>query len=98
MIRVQADNFSNPFDFNKSVKLELGSTAKLRTLTHYLEIMTELYNELLPLDDGGLKQKVMEARDPLTKWAAETLQNEKNLALELFLERAMERRYSRQPL
>src|SRR5947208_10368902 len=32
MIRVQADNTSSPFDFNKSVKLELGSTAKLRAL------------------------------------------------------------------
>ena len=97
MIRVQADNFSSPFDFNKSVKLELGSTAKLRTLTHYLEIMSELHKELLPLDEEGLKQKAMEARDPLTKWAAETLQKEKNIALELFLERAMERRYSASP-
>jgi len=97
LIRIQADNFSNPFDFNKSVKLELGSTAKLRTLTHYLEIMTELHSELAPLDDEGLKQKAVEARDPLTKWSVETLQKEKNIALEPFLQRAMERRYSASP-
>jgi membrane peptidoglycan carboxypeptidase len=97
MIRIQADNFSSPFDFNKSVKLELGSTAKLRTLTHYLEIMAELHQELLPLDDEALKQKALEARDPLTKWSIETLQKEKNITLELFLRRAMERRYSASP-
>ena len=46
MVRVQADNLATPFDFNKSVKLELGSTAKLRTLTHYLELIAELHKEL----------------------------------------------------
>jgi membrane peptidoglycan carboxypeptidase len=35
LVRVQADNLAGPLDFNRSVKLELGSTAKLRTLTHY---------------------------------------------------------------
>ena len=97
LIRIQADNFSSPFDFNKSVKLELGSTAKLRTLTHYLEIMAELYKELTPLDDEALKQKILEARDPLTKWSIETLQKENHIALEPFLQRAMERRYSASP-
>ena len=47
---IQADNFAAPFDFNKSVKLEFGSTAKLRTLTHYLELMAALYDELAGLD------------------------------------------------
>jgi membrane peptidoglycan carboxypeptidase len=97
MIRVQADNLSAPFDFNKSVKLELGSTAKLRTLSHYLEILAELYKELILLDEKGLKEKSLEAREPLTQWAAETLHQEKNIALEPFLERAMERRYSASP-
>ena len=49
-MRVQADNFAAPFDFNKSVKLELGSTAKLRTLTHYLELIAELHASLSGLD------------------------------------------------
>jgi membrane peptidoglycan carboxypeptidase len=97
MIRVQADNTSSPFDFNKSVKLELGSTAKLRALTHYLEIMAELHKELRPLDGEGLKQTAQQARDPLTKWAIETVEKEKNIALEPFLQRAMERRYSATP-
>ena len=97
LIRVQADNFAAPFDFNKSVKLELGSTAKLRTLTHYLEVMAELHGELAGLSDGELAQRAQTARDPLTRWAVETTQSEKNLPLQAFLDRAMERRYSASP-
>ncbi len=96
-VRVQADNFAAPFDFNKSVKLEFGSTAKLRTITHYLEVMAGLYGELAGLDEKQLAQTAQTARDPLTKWAGETLRNEKNLALQPFLDLAMERRYSASP-
>jgi membrane peptidoglycan carboxypeptidase len=97
LVRVQADNLAAPFDFNKSVKLELGSTAKLRTLTHYLEIIAELHKELMALDSDGLKVKAQEAREPLTKWAVETFQKEKNLTLEVFLDLAMGRKYSANP-
>ncbi len=97
LVRIQADNLAAPFDFNKSVKLELGSTAKVRTLTHYLELMAELHKELAPLDTDGLKVRVQQARDPLTKWAVETFQKEKNLTLQAFLELAMGRKYSASP-
>ena len=97
LVRVQADNLPGPFDFNKSVKLELGSTAKLRTLTHYLELIAELHNEVAPLGTQGLKTKFQQARDPLTKWAVETLQKDKSLTLEAFLDLAMERKYSASP-
>jgi membrane peptidoglycan carboxypeptidase len=97
LVRVQADNLAAPLDFNKSVKLELGSTAKLRTLAHYLELIAELHEELISLDAQGLRKKAQEARDPLTKWAAETLQSEKNIGLAPFLEQAMERPYSASP-
>ncbi len=96
-IRVQADNFAAPFDFNKSVKLELGSTAKLRTLTHYLEVMAELHAEFAGLNDEELARRAKTAGDPLTRWAIETAQTEKNLSLQAFLEQAMERRYSASP-
>ena len=97
LIRVQADNFAAPFDFNKSVKLELGSTAKLRTLTHYLELAAELHRELSGLDAKQLAQRLHAARDPLTRWAVETLRNEKGIALQPFLDAAMARRYSASP-
>ncbi|XLM21956.1 hypothetical protein MKD33_08855, partial [Chromobacterium piscinae] len=35
-VRVQADNFDQPFDINEGTKLDLGSTSKLRTLVTYL--------------------------------------------------------------
>jgi len=34
LLRVQADNLDQPFDLNRGAKLDLGSTAKLRTLNH----------------------------------------------------------------
>src|SRR5581483_7724083 len=95
-IRVQADNLAAPFDFNQSVKLELGSTAKLRTITHYLEVMKELYDGLSGADARQLAQ-AEKARDPLTRWAAETLREQKGIALAAFLDLAMERRYSASP-
>jgi membrane peptidoglycan carboxypeptidase len=96
LVRVQADNLNTPFDFNKSVKLELGSTAKLRTLTHYLEIVAELHKELSALDRKALQQKTSAARDPITRWAAETLSSGE-LDLQAFLDKAMERRFSASP-
>ncbi len=97
LVRVQADNFAAAFDFNKSVKLELGSTAKLRTLVHYLELIAELHQELSILDGEALKQRAETARDPLTKWACETLLVYKQLVLQTFLDKAMSRRYSASP-
>ena len=43
-VRVQTDNNDQPFDISEGIKLELGSTAKLRVLTTYLEIVTELHD------------------------------------------------------
>lgn len=96
LVRVQADNLNAPFDFNNSVKLELGSTAKLRTITHYLEIVAELHKELSGLDRKQLLHRTQSARDPITKWAAETLLTG-NLELQPFLDKAMERRFSASP-
>ncbi len=95
-VRVQADNLNAPFDFNKSVKLELGSTAKLRAVTHYLEIIAELHQELNGLDRKQLAERAQTAPDPLTRWAAETLMSG-SIELQPFLDKAMERRYSASP-
>ncbi len=43
VLRVQADNLGQPFDVNEGMKLDLGSTAKLRTLAHYLMIVADIY-------------------------------------------------------
>lgn len=97
-LRVHADNLDQPFDFNDGVMLELGSTAKLRTLAHYLEIMTALREELTPVDDRRvLARAAKEAPDPLTRWAMETLGRSPDIDLPAFLRQALERRYSASP-
>ncbi|MBN9308515.1 glycogen/starch/alpha-glucan phosphorylase, partial [Devosia sp.] len=50
--RIQADNFDQPLDINRGTKLDLGSTAKLRTLVTYLEIIEELHRHIRDLQDA----------------------------------------------
>ncbi|MEN8161980.1 MAG: transglycosylase domain-containing protein, partial [Myxococcota bacterium] len=45
-LRVSADNFGGALDVNEGVKLDLGSTAKLRALASYLEVVASLHEEL----------------------------------------------------
>jgi membrane peptidoglycan carboxypeptidase len=97
LLRVRADNLDAPFDVNAGMKLELGSTAKLRTAAHYLEVMAELHAGLRGLDAGELDRRAASARDPLTRWAAETLRREPALDIDAFLARAMERSYPASP-
>jgi membrane peptidoglycan carboxypeptidase len=96
-VRVHADTLAAPFDVNAGMKLELGSTAKLRTLAHYLETMAQLHDELSRLNAAELAGRAAKARDPLTRWAAMTLLAEPHLDVEGFLGKAMERRYSASP-
>ncbi|HSB78362.1 MAG TPA: transglycosylase domain-containing protein [Candidatus Methylomirabilis sp.] len=95
--RVHTDTLDAPFDVNDGMKMELGSTAKLRTLAHYLELMAGLHQEFSPLDGKALAQRVQAARDPLTRWAATTLESQPHLPLEAFLQRALDRTYSANP-
>ena len=46
-VRVHADSLNRPFDINSGSKLQLGSTAKLRTLATYLQIIAELHQQLV---------------------------------------------------
>jgi len=96
-VRVQTDTLNGPFDINTQVKVELGSTAKLRTLAHYLEIMARLHGELAPLSAPLQQVRSSNARDPLTHWAAEKLRTEPGLQLEDFLNQALDREYSASP-
>ncbi len=97
VLRIQADNLDRPFDMNEGVKLELGSTAKLRTLAHYLEIIAMLYREMLPLNAAALRQRLGDARDPITRWVATQLSQSPAIELSALLDEAMERRYSASP-
>jgi membrane peptidoglycan carboxypeptidase len=95
-LRVQTDNLNQPFDLNSGAKLDLGSTAKLRTLITYLEIVAELHGQLTALDPAARKV-VAASADPLTEWAAEHLRTAGDVGLAAMLEAAMARRYSASP-
>jgi membrane peptidoglycan carboxypeptidase len=97
LMRVRADSFGGPFDVNGGMRLELGSTAKLRAAAHYLEIVAGLYDELSPLDPAALGGRVRNARDPITRWAARSLGRQAPVGRRAFLERALERVYSASP-
>jgi membrane peptidoglycan carboxypeptidase len=97
LLRVQVDSLDRPFDINDGIKMELGSTAKLRTLAHYFELVAGLYHEYSGLDAAALAARAKAARDPITRWTAETLRAESGLDLDALLQRALDRRYSASP-
>jgi membrane peptidoglycan carboxypeptidase len=96
-VRVQTDNFSQPFDINEGAKLELGSTAKLRALATYLDIIAALHERYAVMSRAELREVQVHRRDRLTRWAVDWLANAKEPDLTAMLDAAMERRYSANP-
>jgi membrane peptidoglycan carboxypeptidase len=96
-LRVQADTLDQPFDINAGAKLELGSTAKLRTLITYLEIVTELHRQYAGFTADALRQVQVARRDRLTRWAIDYLATADDKGLQPMLDAAMQRRYSASP-
>ncbi|MBI5097902.1 MAG: transglycosylase domain-containing protein [Nitrospirae bacterium] len=97
LLRIQTDNFDQPFNINEGVKLELGSTAKLRTLITYLEIIAALHNRYSSLSDEQLKAVYIPGTDQLSKWAVDYLSKSDDKSLQSMLKAAMERQYSASP-
>jgi membrane peptidoglycan carboxypeptidase len=96
-VRVQTDNSTVPFDTNEQAKLELGSTAKLRTLATYLEIVSTLHDEYAERPAKALRAVQVDPRDHLTRWALDYLASSPDKSLSVMLDAAMERRYSANP-
>ncbi|MDA8129375.1 MAG: transglycosylase domain-containing protein [Betaproteobacteria bacterium] len=94
VLRVQADNLNQPFDINSQARLDLGSTAKLRTLVTYLQIVSNLYDEYRTLDAAVLRQKAQPQRDVLAQWVAATLLAQPDIKRDALLDAAMGRKYS----
>lgn len=97
LLRAQADTLNQPFDLNEGMKLELGSTAKLRTVAHYLEVVSTLYREFHGLGQAALRAKVQIASDPITRWAAETMAANPSIKFSELIEGALDRTYSGNP-
>jgi membrane peptidoglycan carboxypeptidase len=96
-VRVQADNFNQPLDINKGVKLDLGSTAKLRTLVSYLEIISDLHRQYVDLGPEELKKVTVSSQDPIRRWALDYLGQESDPSLAAMLSASLERQYSGNP-
>jgi len=97
VVRVQADNFDSPFNVNEGSKLELGSTAKLRTLISYLEIVEQLYLRNAGRPAVNLRAEPVGAGDWITAWTLAYLAANPGVSLERVLEAAMSRPYSASP-
>ena len=93
-LRVQTDNFDQPLNINEGTKLDLGSTAKLRTLVTYLDIMDKLHQRLSPMDNAQLRALAIDPKDVLTRWAVDYFRVAKDKSLPKMLDAALERRYS----
>jgi len=97
-VLVQADTFDKPFDINEGVKLDLGSTAKLRTLVTYLQIVAELHQRYADQPAAALRKLNIPVQNPIERWAvdylAHTPDNPQDRSLAAMLDASMERKYS----
>jgi membrane peptidoglycan carboxypeptidase len=93
-VLVQADTFDQPFDINEGVKLDLGSTAKLRTLVTYLEIVAELHKRYAGQPPAALRKLKVPVQNPIERWAVDYLAHAQDRSLTAMLSASMERKYS----
>lgn len=96
-VRVQTDSTDQPFDLNEHSKLELGSTAKLRVLSSYLEIIAELHQAFVDELPDSLLTMEIAPNDHITRWAANYMATTADRSLPSMLEAALERTYSASP-
>lgn len=94
LVRVHADSLDEPFDLNSGAKLQLGSTAKLRTLVNYLQIIEQLHDRYASLPRDALQAEMSKARDTLSQWALGYLADAPDRGLQPMLDAAMQRTYS----
>ncbi|MBO0491730.1 transglycosylase domain-containing protein [Pseudomonas sp. Marseille-Q1929] len=96
-VRVQTDNTDQPFDINEGSKLELGSTAKLRVLTTYLQIIAELHEKYAEQNPATLKNLQFDPQDHLSRWVVDYLLQSPDKGLAKMLDAALDRTYSASP-
>ena len=97
LVRVQVDTLPQPLDLNEGAKLDLGSTAKLRTLATYLEIVARLHDRYVTREDYELEAAALEAPDRLTQWVLRTMAANPGIGIADILDMAMQREYSASP-
>ncbi|NMG44751.1 glycosyl transferase family 51 [Aromatoleum toluvorans] len=96
-VRVQTDTTDQPLDINEGSKLELGSTAKLRVLATYLELISELHQRHASQSAAELRAVQVDSHDHIKRWAIDYLIGAQDRNLPAMLEAALERSYSASP-
>lgn len=94
---VSADNLNKPLDINRNVKLEMGSTAKLRTMANYLMVIASLYERYEGAPSEALDGALRAALDPITRWTIGWLQQNPGGTMEDVLEASLQRAFSADP-
>lgn len=97
LLRAQTDTFNQPLSVVDGTRMQLGSTAKLRTLINYLQIIEELHREFSGLTPAQLSTKTSPAGDRLTSWALEYLSGANDRDVKVMLNAALDRKYSASP-
>ena len=97
LVRVQTDNLDAPFNLNESSRLELGSTAKLRTLASYLEAVAEIYATFSELEPSSLRALRLSQNDRLARWVRGQILIYPAIPLKELLRGSLERTYSANP-
>ncbi|MEN9866402.1 MAG: hypothetical protein RL748_1992, partial [Pseudomonadota bacterium] len=93
-LRIQTDNYDQPLDINDGAKLDLGSTAKLRTLITYLDVIATLHGRYGALEEEQLAQVVLDPKDVLSRWVIDYVRKNPQPGLRQMLDAALERKYS----
>lgn len=99
LLRVQADNLDQPLDLNAGTKIDLGSSAKLRTLVSYLNAIAELHDRWASASAEALEalRGTLPPGANLSRWAIDYLLRAEDRALSDMLVAALDRRYSANP-
>ena len=97
LLRVQTDNFDQPLDINEGIRIDLGSTSKFRTMVHYLELVTDVYQQHKGFSAKALSQIVIHPKDQLSAWVIAQLIKSPKINLVDLLNNALDKTYSASP-
>ncbi len=97
LLRIQTDNYDQPLDINEGIRIDLGSTSKFRTMVHYLELVTDTYQQYKNFSTLALSQVDLHPRDYISTWVVEQLKQSPKINLESLLNLALDRRFSGSP-
>lgn len=97
VLRIQADNVEGPFDVNQGSMLELGSTAKVRVLVTYLELVERVFEAHGRKSADELDRLMTMGGDSITQWTVGFLKAHPAASRFEVLSAAVEREISGDP-